>query len=115
MIDDDVIITQRGNNSNVSNGMRQKMIEVDRLRERLLVSGEDRRDQMKIAVILSGSAGITPGSAQDRGDLAGIGRRSTRIAVISLGSGRDQLGSRRDQLRIEVILPGSAEDRRGLL
>ena len=37
--------------------------------------------------------------------------------MISLGSGRDQLGSRRDQLRLEVILPGSrrgsAEDRRG--
>jgi len=36
--------------------MRQKMIEVDRVRETLLGSGEDRRDQMKIAVILSGSA-----------------------------------------------------------
>ena len=33
--------------------------------------------------------------------------------MILLGSGRDQLGSRRDQLRIEVILLGSAEDRRG--
>ena len=33
--------------------------------------------------------------------------------MISPGSGRDQVGSRRDQLRIEVILPGSAEDRRG--
>ena len=42
--------------SNVSNGMRQKMIEVDRVRERLLGSGEDRQGQMKIAVILSGSA-----------------------------------------------------------
>jgi len=31
--------------------------------------------------------------------------------VISPGSGRDQLGSRRDQCRIEVILPRSAEDR----
>ena len=34
---------------------------------------------------------ITPGSAQDRGDLAGISRRSTRIAVILSGSRRDQL------------------------
>ena len=32
--------------------------------------------------------------------------------MVSLGSGWDQLASRRDQLRIEVILPGSAEDRR---
>jgi len=35
--------------------------------------------------------------------------------VISPGSGRDQIGSRRDQSRIEVVLPGSAEDQRGLL
>jgi len=32
--------------------------------------------------------------------------------VISPGSGRDQLGSRRDQSKIEVILPRSADDRR---
>ena len=52
--------------SNVSNGMRQKMIEVDRLRERLLVSGEDRRDQMKVAVILPGSGRDQLGSRRDQ-------------------------------------------------
>ena len=45
--------------------------------------------------------------------LLGSGRDQLRIEVILPGSRRDQLGSRREQLRIEVILPGSAEDRRG--
>jgi len=82
---------------------------------------------------------ILPGSAEDRQgllwscrDQVVISRDHTRISSGSrssfrhqpkidencsdlAGSGRDQLGSRRDKLRIEVILPGSAEDRQGLL
>jgi len=63
------------------------------------------------------------GSAQDPGGLAGISRRSTRIAVVLPGSGRDQQGSPRDHLdlagtsrrstRIAVILPGSGRDQQG--
>jgi len=54
---------------------------------------------------------MLPGSGRDQ---LGSRRDQLRIEVILPGSGRDQLGSRRDQLRIEVILPGTAEDRREL-
>ena len=60
-----------------------------------------------------GISWITPRSAQDRVDLAGISRRSTGIAVILPGAGLDQQVSRRDELRIEAILPGSGQDQQG--
>jgi len=76
-----MIITQGENNC--QNGMRQKMIEVDCIRERLLGWAEDRCDAAGISRRLLGSG-------EDCRDPSGISRRSTRIAVISPGSDEDR-------------------------
>jgi len=112
MIDDDMIITQRGNNCQMS------VMVCDRRWLKSIESAKDCWNQVKTDGIrwrLLWSCQDQLMIDEDWGDLAGISRKSTRIAVISPGSGRDQPVSRRDQSRIEVILPGSGEDRRGLV